>query len=156
MTTPQGLGDFIRDPDEAQRQIDAWAQGFADKAQRYQAAQERTEQVRLTESSADGAVRVTVGADGTVTDLEFGNRARTIPLPELSGQILATMRRAQAGIAERVAEVMTEQLGDEDQQTRSLLLDNLRTRFPVPEADEPLEPPADAPAESDEDDNNPW
>jgi DNA-binding protein YbaB len=141
MTSATGLGDFIRDPDEAQRRIDQWAQGFAAKAERYQAAQARTEQLRLTASSGDGAVRVTVGADGTVTDLVFSNKARSFPLEELSAQILSTMRRAQAGIASRVSEVMAEQLGEEDPQTRSLLLDNLRSRFPDPDVDPEEEPP---------------
>jgi hypothetical protein len=88
-------------------------------------------------------VKVTVGADGGVTALEFTNKARSIPLDELSSQILSTMRRAQAGIATQVSEVMTEALGDEDQETRSLLLDNLRTRFP--EQDEDGTPADDAP-----------
>jgi DNA-binding protein YbaB len=143
MTTPSGLGSFARDPDEAQRQMDQWAQGFAAKAERYQAAQAQTEQLRLTATSSGGAVKVTVGADGGVTDLEFTNKARSIPLEELSSQILSTMRRAQAGIATQVSEVMTEQLGDEDQETRSLLLDNLRSRFP--EQDEDGTPADDAP-----------
>lgn len=97
MTRPNELGDLIRDPDEAERKLDQWAQGLEDKAQRYAAAQERTEQLRLSASSSDGAVKVTVGADGGVTGLEFGNKARTYPLEELSRQILATMHQAQAG-----------------------------------------------------------
>jgi DNA-binding protein YbaB len=137
MTTPSGLSSFSRDPDEAQRQMDQWAQGFAAKAERYQAAQAQTEQLRLSATSESGAVKVTVGADGGVTDLAFTNKARSIPLDELSAQILSTMRRAQSGIATQVSEVMTEQLGDEDQQTRTLLLDNLRTRFPELDEDEP-------------------
>jgi DNA-binding protein YbaB len=144
MTSASGLGDFIRDPDEAQRRMDEWAQGFAAKAERYQAAQEQTEQIRLTATSSDGAVQVTVGADGGVTDLVFSNKARSFPLPELSATILSTMRRAQADIANRVATVMTEQLGDEDVQTRSLMLDNLRNRFPEP-VEDPAAPPPPAP-----------
>ena len=53
--------------------------------------------------------------------------------------VLETMRRAQAGITERVAEVMTENLGEEDQETRGVLLDSLRGRFPDP--DEPEDGP---------------
>jgi DNA-binding protein YbaB len=146
MTGANGLGDLMRDPDEAQRRIDQWAQGFAAKAERYQAAQERTEQIRLTATSSDGAVKVTVGADGGVTDLVFSNKVRSFPLPELSAQILSTMRRAQADIAARVAEVMTEQLGDEDSQTRSLMLNSLRSRFPDPEEEAVDGPPAPPPA----------
>jgi DNA-binding protein YbaB len=181
MTGPNGLGDLMRDPDETIRRMDDWAAGFAAKAERYQAAQEETERLRLTATSSDGAVSVTVGADGTVTDLTFSNKVKSFPLEELSRQILTTMRRAQSGIADRVAGVMAEQLGDEDRETRGALLDSLRGRFPDP--DEPDEqppaapapvppspgggaatppaapqasPPPRRPAASDDEDNNPW
>lgn len=181
MTGPNGLGDLMRDPDETMRRMDDWAAGFAAKAERYQAAQEQTERLRLTATSSDGAVSVTVGADGTVTDLTFSNKIKSFPLEELSRQILTTMRRAQSGIADRVAGVMAEQLGDEDRETRGALLDSLRGRFPDP--DEPDEqppvppspvPPSPAggaatppapgapqapsrrPASVDDEDNSPW
>lgn len=186
MTGANGLGDLMRDPDETIRRMDEWAAGFAAKAERYQAAQEQTERLRLTATSSDGAVSVTVGADGTVTDLVFTNKARSFPLEELSRQILGTMRRAQAGIADRVGEVMAQQLGDEDRETRSAMLDSLRGRFSDPEepgeAPEPPPPVPPAPAggaaappapsappasprpepkrsggvDPDEQDNNPW
>ncbi|WP_439380694.1 YbaB/EbfC family nucleoid-associated protein [Amycolatopsis lexingtonensis] len=184
MTGPNGLGDLMRDPDEAIRRMDDWAAGFAAKAERYQAAQEETERLRLTATSSDGAVSVTVGADGTVTDLTFSNKVKSFPLEELSRQILTTMRRAQSGIAERVAGVMAERLGDEDRETRTALLDTLRGRFPDPDEPEEQQPPASPPPvpsapsggaavppapsapqasppprrrpDPDEDDNNPW
>lgn len=151
-----------RDPDEIMAGIDRWAQGFADKAQRYQAAQQQTEQLRLTASSANGVVRVTVGADGNVTALELGNKVRTMPPEDIAAQILDTMRRAQSGIAERVSEVMTAQLGDEDQETRAEMLDTLRTRFPRMEEEEEEEAPAppqqngSRTAAQDDEDNSPW
>jgi DNA-binding protein YbaB len=153
-----------RDPDEVMAGIDRWAQGFADKARRYQAAQERTEQLRLTATSPNGVVRVTVGADGNVTGLELGNKVRTMPPEDIATQILDTMRRAQSGIADRVSEVMTDSLGEEDQQTRAELLGTLRTRFPRqedPEDEEeaPQPPPQNGnrgTAGDDDEDNNPW
>jgi DNA-binding protein YbaB len=139
-----GFASVGSDPDEAQRRIEQWAQGFADKAQRYQAMREQTEQIRLTAASQDGRIRVTVRADGSVTDLELTDKIRSMPPAELSAQILATMRKAQADIATRVGETMAEHLGDEDLQTRSVMLDNLRERFPE-QVDEPEpEPTASA------------
>ncbi|WP_033293511.1 YbaB/EbfC family nucleoid-associated protein [Amycolatopsis jejuensis] len=186
MTGAGGLGDLIRDPDEAIRRMDEWAAGFARKAERYAAAQQETEQLRLTAASPDGTVRVTVGADGIVSDLVFGSRTRTIPPEELARMVLSTMRRAQSGITDRVAEVMGRQLGDEDPDTRTALLGTLRDRFPdpvdpqdspPPPAPEPPPAPAAGPAarppatpppptplsprrpgrvDPDEQDNNPW
>ncbi|MEU3766944.1 YbaB/EbfC family nucleoid-associated protein [Amycolatopsis keratiniphila] len=148
MTGANELGELMLDPDEAQRKMDRWAAGLEEKAQRYAAAQERTEQLRLSAASADGAVKITVGADGGVTDIEFGNKARTYPLEELSRAILQTMHQAQAGIAGRVAEVMQESLGDEDQETRALMIGTLRSRFPEIEEEEPPSPPPAPPASS--------
>lgn len=130
MTAANGLGDLMRDPDEAEARLDEWAAGFQRKAERYQAAQERTEDLRLSATNSDGSVKVTVRADGSVTDLDLSGRARSMELDELSSQILNTMRRAQSRIAESVSEVMTEEVGEEDPETRSMLIDNLRQRFP--------------------------
>ncbi|CAM3703609.1 YbaB/EbfC family nucleoid-associated protein [Kibdelosporangium persicum] len=137
-----GIAGLARDPEAVQRSIQQWAAGFEAKAQRYRAAQEQTEQLRLSAASSDGSVRVTVRADGTVSDLQFTEKIRSMPLADLSAQVLATMRKAQSGIADKVGEVMTEQLGDEDQQTRSVMLGNLRDRFP--ELEDQAEDPADA------------
>jgi len=152
MTSAGGLGDLIRDPDDAIRRMDEWAAGFARKAERYAAAQEETQQLRLTASSPDGTVKVTVGADGVVSDLVFSSRTRTVPPEELARMVLDTMRRAQSGISERVAEVMGRQLGDEDPDTRAVMLDSLRDRFPDPDPeaadkqDAPEDPPEPPPA----------
>ena len=129
------IAGVTRDPEEVQRRIDQWAQSFADKAERYRSVQEKTQQIRLSASGANGAVRVTVGADGTVHDLQFSDKIRSMPLEELSSQVLSTIRRAQGGISERVGEVMAETLGDEDAETRAVMLDNLRRQFPPQEED---------------------
>ncbi|GAB3897212.1 YbaB/EbfC family nucleoid-associated protein [Kibdelosporangium lantanae] len=134
-----GIGEVVRDPEAVKERMEQWAQGFAAKAQRYQAAQAATEQVRLSASSPDGSVQVTVRADGTVTDLRFTEKIRAMPLAEISAKILTTMRSAQSGIANRVGEVVAEQLGDEDLETRTVMLGELRDRFP--EVDEEIPPP---------------
>lgn len=154
--TGQSSGGFAvagADPDEAERRIQQWAQGFADKAQRYQEVQAQTEQLRLSASSPDGRIKVTVRADGSVTDLEFTDKVRSMPPNELAAQILSTMHRAQADIAGKVGETMAATLGDEDQQTRSMMLDNLRERFPEQPEDDVAEETSskwDGPAEDDE------
>lgn len=135
-----GFASIGADPDAAERRIAEWAKGFQEKAQRYQRVKERTEQLRLTATSPDGRVKVTVGADGAVTGLELTDKVRSMAPEEISAQIMATMRRAQADIAGEVAETMTATLGEEDAQTRSVVLDQLRERFPEPaelEAEQP-------------------
>ncbi|MER5388797.1 YbaB/EbfC family nucleoid-associated protein [Saccharopolyspora sp. NPDC002686] len=133
-----GFASIGADPDEAERRIQEWAKGFEEKAQRYQAIQAETEQLRLTAASSDGRVKVTVRADGSITDLELTDKVRSMPPSELASQILSTMHKAQSDIAGKVGETMTAHLGDEDRETRAMMLDNLRERFPEqPEDEEP-------------------
>lgn len=135
----EGQAGFVAssDPAEAQQQIEQWKQGFADKAQRYQAVARETEEIRLTAASEDGRVRVTVRADGGVVDLQLTDKVRNMPPAELSAKILEIMGKAQSQIADRIGGVLTEHLGDEDVQTRSMVLDNLRERFPEQSEQEP-------------------
>ncbi|MGW1681918.1 YbaB/EbfC family nucleoid-associated protein [Saccharopolyspora sp. NPDC002376] len=149
-----GFAAIGADPDDAERRIQEWAKGFEEKAQRYQAMQAETEQLRLTASSNGGHIKVTVRADGSVTDLEFTDKIRSMPPSELAAQILSTMHRAQSDIANKVGETMTAHLGDEDQETRTMMLDNLRERFPEEPEDEEQEPETsskwDGPAEEED------
>lgn len=135
-----GFAAIGADPDEAERRIQEWAKGFEEKAQRYQAMQAETEQLRLTATSDGGHIKVTVRADGSVTDLEFTDKVRSLPPQELASQILSTMHRAQSDIANKVGQTMTAHLGDEDLETRTMMLDNLRERFPEEPEDESAEP----------------
>ncbi|TDD43603.1 YbaB/EbfC family nucleoid-associated protein [Saccharopolyspora elongata] len=146
-----GFAAIGADPDEAERRIQEWAKGFEEKAQRYQAMQAETEQLRLTATSDGGHIKVTVRADGSVTDLEFTDKVRSLPPSELASQILSTMHRAQSDIANKVGATMSAHLGDEDLETRTMMLDNLRERFPEEPEDESDEPEVsskwDAPAD---------
>jgi DNA-binding protein YbaB len=123
--------------EQAQRWVDGWAESFARKAERYQSVQQQVEQLRLTAASPDGMVRVTVGASGVPIDLELSERARSIPPTELSALILATMRRAQGGIPDQVAQIMRDTVG-QDTSTIGSVVDEYRRQFPRPEGtDEP-------------------
>ncbi|HET6706170.1 YbaB/EbfC family nucleoid-associated protein [Amycolatopsis sp.] len=155
MTGP-GVMAMNGSPDEAKARLDQWADGLSAKAAKYESVARQTEGLRLSATSVSNFVKVTVRADGSVTDLEFGPKARTVPMPELATLILDTMRRAQAGIAGRVGDVLAAELGDEDPQTRELMLAELRGRFPDPD-DEPQEPESDTAQEDDAaQDEEPW
>jgi hypothetical protein len=152
MTGP-GVTAMSGSPDEARANLDQWAAGLTAKAEKYESVARRTGDLRLSATSVSDFVRVTVRADGSVTDLEFGPKARTVPMPELAALILGTMRQAQAGIAGRVGEVLAAELGDDDPQTRELMLADLRGRFPDP-GDEP--PAPDPGGEAATQDDEPW
>jgi DNA-binding protein YbaB len=131
--------------EQAQRWVDEWVDSFARKAERYQQVQEQVEQIRLTATSPDGAVRVTVGSNGVPTDLELSERTGSIPPAELSSLILATMRRAQSGIADRVEQIMQDTVG-QDTSTIGSVVGEYRRQFPnldAAEAPSRRHPPSD-------------
>jgi DNA-binding protein YbaB len=124
-------------PSAAQRRVEEWAAQVAQKAERYQAMQARVASITVTESSGDGAVRLTVGSSGVMTDLELSDRATQQPARQLAAQIMETMRRAQGRLSGQVAEVMEASVGD-DQETVAAVVSSYQQRFPEqPEDDAP-------------------
>jgi DNA-binding protein YbaB len=127
------------DPDEMQRRVSQWAQGFADKAAKVKVMRARVEQIQACASSPDGAVHVTVDARGVLTDLTFTDKIREMRPPELAAQVMACLRRAQQQLAPKVRETMQATVGDEQ-----TLVDNVvssyRERF-----GEEASPPSSAP-----------
>ncbi|WP_158853503.1 YbaB/EbfC family nucleoid-associated protein [Saccharothrix deserti] len=111
MTMPGNL--FGGDPSEVERGLDEWVSGFERKAAQYQVLQQRVEGVRLSATSPNGVVTVTVDADGSLVDATFTDGiVRTTP-DELSRQLLIALSRAKAQITERVREVAGETVGED-------------------------------------------
>jgi DNA-binding protein YbaB len=105
---------FDADPDQTERRLSQWAQGFADKAKQFRAMRTHVEQVQVTDSSRDGAVRVTVDSRGALTDLAFSDRIREMSPPELAAQVLRCLRRAQQQLAPLVQDAMQATVGGEE------------------------------------------
>ncbi|MDQ2788502.1 MAG: hypothetical protein DLM60_11660 [Pseudonocardiales bacterium] len=105
---------FDTDPDEMERRLSKWAQGFADKAEQFKAMRSHVEQVQVTESSRDGTVRVTVDSRGALTGLAFTDRIREASPPELAAAVMSCLRRAQQQLAPLVQETMQATVGGDD------------------------------------------
>jgi DNA-binding protein YbaB len=97
-------------------EIDSWLTNFQSRMQDVQ-----QKAARLTEglaassaskSSPDGAVTVTVGANGALLNLEFGRRVAEHAPPQLSALIMRTVRDAQRAASEKVGEALQE-FGDD-------------------------------------------
>jgi DNA-binding protein YbaB len=80
---------YDTDPDEMERRLSQWTQEFAAKAKQFHAMRTQVERVAVTESSRDGAVRVTVDSRGMLTDLALTDRIRDMSPPELAVQVMA-------------------------------------------------------------------
>jgi DNA-binding protein YbaB len=107
--------------------IDAWVAQAKAKAERYQELRVQAQQISVTDT--EGPVTVTIDSSGNVTDLRIADH------DELAKAVLLTMRRAQAKLPEKLAEVMAETIGD-DQQTVDTIVGNYRAKFPEPQTDE--------------------
>ena len=99
----------------------------------------RAETVSVTETSKDGGISVTVNSGGVLTDLVITDDAAQAPGARIAEQVLATMRRAQSRIADRMDEVLRETAAD-DPDLRERVLGVYHQRFPEPEPDKAAAP----------------
>jgi DNA-binding protein YbaB len=111
-----------------------WQNQVAENAKRYQELNERVSHLSITEKSRDGMVVVTVSSTGVLTDLVLKERWHPVPEPELAGQIMECLKRAQAKIPGLMAKVFEETLGAQDSSAHLILAD-VRQSFPEPPPD---------------------
>jgi hypothetical protein len=97
----------------AERWLDEWATSTADMLAKSQQLAERMGQVKVSAESEDGSVEVIVDAGGVVTGLHLSESVRKRLADELAGEILLVMRRAQAKLASRMADIATDTVGAE-------------------------------------------
>jgi DNA-binding protein YbaB len=119
---------YDTDPTEMERRLSQWTQGFAEKAKQFHAMRTQVEQVQVTESSRDGAVRVTVDSRGMLTDLALNDRIREMSPPELAMQVMACLRRAQQQLAPLVQDAMQATVGG-DEPVVEKVVSGYRERF---------------------------
>jgi DNA-binding protein YbaB len=121
-----------------ERMVDDWERDAAEKATRYQAMSREVQQVSITGSAADGAVTVTVGANGIPTAVTMTPKVRQLEPERIAAAVMEAMRQAQSRYPERLAEIMSQTVGD-DSTTRHLLAE-AKANFPDPEPERGPEP----------------
>lgn len=77
-----------------------------EQVRRAQQVRELIGSVSVSYCSSDGAVQVTVDADGSLTDLVFGDRARGIPPVHLGRLVMQCVQRARREIGARVEQIV--------------------------------------------------
>ncbi len=116
---------------EMAARIDQMTAAAKAKAERYGAMRALAGQVSVSESSKDGVVTVTVDSAGNLTDLRITDRVREMSGAEVAAAVLFTLRTAQSRLPDKLAAVMAETIGD-DQQTADVIVNNYRAKFPEP------------------------
>lgn len=107
--------------------VAASAQADADRFRRLAGA---VDALRVTRGSPDGEVEVTVDGQGQLVDVHFSDRVRTTDPDRVARELMTCLRRAQAELADRVADLGTRERGMDD--AVGAIVDGYRRRFPVP------------------------
>lgn len=118
-----------RNLDDAEDWVRSWSAQASGRAEAAAALADRVAVLTASATGADRAVRVTVGSSGAMTGLELDDRVQRMTGAELAEEILRVMRRAQAGLAEGVAEAVEQTVGS-DTETGRAVLDSFGRRFP--------------------------
>lgn len=124
------------DTGASEQLVAQWEQQISDNAARYQQMADRVQQLSITETSKDGVIRVTVGANGILSNLVIAETARDRSMAELTRQIMTCLQRAQSKIPELLRQTMTETLGTQDGTANEILAQAQQT-FPQPPPEEP-------------------
>lgn len=128
--------DFGRDIGAAERMVREWQDRAAEKAEKFNRLQKHVEQISVTESSRDGAIRVTVAS--TCRDLQLAENANNRPMPRLGAEIMRLVQQAQAKIPGQMQQAVEDTVGLADSAAQHVL-GQARKHFPEPPPEE--EPP---------------
>ncbi|WP_406688617.1 YbaB/EbfC family nucleoid-associated protein [Saccharopolyspora sp. ID03-671] len=131
--------DFGRDIGAAERMVREWQDRAAEKAEKFTRLQQQVENIAVTESSRDGAIRVTVASSGMLQDLQLADNADNRPMARLGADIMRLVQQAQAKIPGQMQQAVEDTVGMGDSAAQHVL-DQARRHFPEPPPEE--EPPA--------------
>ncbi|GLY98328.1 YbaB/EbfC family nucleoid-associated protein [Actinoplanes sp. NBRC 103695] len=112
----------------AAERVDAWQQGFEERAAQARALSERTSALSATAREGDGIVEVTLGSDGQITGLRLDERVRHQPAATTARQILAAVQSAKESLAAEFAQATADTVGL-DTPTGQALITSLHTRL---------------------------
>ncbi len=123
--------DFAEmDPGQAVRRLIEWAEQLQRKPETYRGLQDEMSQLVVTETSADGMVRVSVDARGVPTELTLTNRARAGDPARLSAELMTCLRRAHSTLAAQVQDLVTASVSDSRDDAAARIVASYRDRFP--------------------------
>jgi DNA-binding protein YbaB len=128
-----------------ERMVGDWERNAEENARRYQNMQAEVERITITESAADGAVRVTVGANGIPSNVEMTDRVSRMRPDEIAAAVMQAMTKAQSRYPAELARIMGETVGDTA--ATQHILATAQAAFPATE-----EPPTPPETRGDDDD----
>ncbi|GAB3298991.1 YbaB/EbfC family nucleoid-associated protein [Parasphingorhabdus pacifica] len=124
------------DANAAEQMVRQWQERAAEKAQKFDAMRSRVEQISVTESTRDGAVRVTVGFNGLLQGLQLSEAAANRPMAKLSTEIMRTVQLAQSKLPDLMQEAVADTVGTEDTAAQHVVSEARRNFPEAPEEDD--------------------
>jgi DNA-binding protein YbaB len=134
------------DPARMADRLEEWQREFDQHLQGFDRLQQAAAGLRVTETAANGGIKVTVDVSGQVVDIVTTDELDSVDSPEIGPTILQCLKRAQSTLAEKFAETAKETMGDDP--VRGNLVEQYQQRFP--QAEPPKEKPK-PPRQGDED-----
>ncbi len=123
------------DPGQAGQALIGWAEQLQRKADAYRGLHHQMSQLTVTETSADGMVRVRVDAQGVPTELTLTDRARGADPARLSAELMTCLRRAHSTLAAQVQDLVTASVPDSEDDAAAQIVASYRNRFGDPTGD---------------------
>ena len=102
---------YVTDIADAQRWLSDWQAQVVDKAERASELAARVSGMRVTAESRDGRVRVTVDDTGVPIDITLDESVEGWGAARIAAEIMATMRRAQAGLTRQIEQAAADTVG---------------------------------------------
>lgn len=119
------------DPDQASQALIGLAEQLQRQAQAYRGLHREMSHLAVTETSADGMVRVSVDSQGVPTELILTDRARGADPARLSAELMTCLRRAHSTLAAQVQDLVTaSSVTDSDGDAAVRIVTSYRDRFP--------------------------
>jgi DNA-binding protein YbaB len=118
------------DPSQAGQALIRWAEQLQHQAQVYRSLHHQMSQLAVTETSADGMVRVSVDAQGVPTEMTLTDRARGADPARLSAELMTCLRRAQRTLAAQVQDLVTASVQDSRDAAAARIIASYRDHFP--------------------------
>jgi hypothetical protein len=119
----------------AERWLAEWTTSVNARAEAARQLADRVRDITSSATALDGAVRVTVTADGRLADLELSQRTARVPMHEVAAAVLAAVRQAQAGVVPQVRAVVDTTVGADSPEGQAVAA-TYAHRFPPPDAED--------------------
>jgi DNA-binding protein YbaB len=128
------------DPGQVADRLEDWQRQFDQHLQGFDRLQQAAAGLRVTETAANGGIKVTIDVSGQIVDIVTTDELNSVAAPEIGPQILQCLKKAQSTLAAKFAETAKETLGDDP--VRGDLVEQYQQRFPQaePEKEKPKPP----------------